>query len=116
MLGAVNPKDGAVIWRQRLADQAENNTAYGLLKAREDGDTLVSAVNGKVQAWDATDGRLVWEWDGGSETKVVDLTLSAEGGNNVLVLSRGEDSGFTVRKFLADTGDVVWESGDSRFV
>ena len=116
VLGAINPKDGAVIWRQRLADQAENNTAYGLLKAREGGDTLVSAVNGKVQAWDATDGRLVWEWDGGYETKVVDLTLSVEGGNNILVLSRGEDSGFVVRKFLADTGDLVWESGDSRFV
>ena len=116
MLGAINPKDGAVIWRQRLADQAENNTAYGLLRAREGGDTLVSAVNGKVQAWDATDGRLVWEWDGGYETKVVDLALSAEGGNNVLVLSRGEDSGFIVNKLLADTGDVVWESSDSRFV
>ena len=116
VLGAINPKDGAVIWRQRLADQAENNTAHGLLKAREGGDTLVSAVNGKVQAWDATDGRLVWEWDGGYETKVVDLTLSAEGGNNVLVLSRGEDSGFIVRKFLADTGDIIWESSDLRLV
>lgn len=112
MLGAINPKDGAVIWRQRLADSAHNYTTPGLLTAGEGGDTLVSAVDGKVQAWDATDGRLVWEWDGGDGTKVVDVTLSAESGKYVLVLSEGEGSGFVVRNLAADTGEVFWEFGD----
>ena len=115
MLGAINPKDGAVIWRQRLADSAQNSTTSGLLKAGEGGDTLISAVNGKVQAWDATDGRLVWEWDGGNGTKVVDVTPSAEGGNHVLVLSEGESSSFVVRNLAADTGEVFWESSDWRY-
>lgn len=115
MLGAINPKDGAVIWRQRLDDSVGNNTTAGLLKAAEGSDTLVSAVDSKVQAWDATDGRLVWEWDGGDETKVVDVTPSAEGGQSVLVLSKGEGSKFVVRNLAADTGEVLWESGDWRY-
>ena len=115
MLGAINPKDGAVIWRQRLADSVGNYTTAGLLKAAEGSDTLVSAVNSKVQAWDATDGRLVWEWDGGEETKVVDVTPSAEGGQYVLVLSKGEGSKFVVRNLAAETGEVLWESGDWRY-
>lgn len=115
VLGAINPKDGAVIWRQRLADSAQNHTTSGLLKAGEGGDTLISAVNGKVQAWDATDGRLVWEWDGGDETKVVDATPSAEDGKYVLVLSEGEGSSFVVRNLAADTGEISWESADWRY-
>ena len=115
MLGAINPKDGAVIWRQRLADSAQNYTAPGLLKAVEGGDTLVSAVNGKVQAWDATDGRLVWEWDGGDGTKVVDVTPSAEGGKYVLILTEGASSSFVIRNLAADTGELLWESSDWRY-
>ena len=115
MLGAINPKDGAVIWRQRLADPAQSHSSPGLLRAGEGDDTLVSAVDGKVQAWDATDGRLVWEWDGGDGTKVVDVKPSAEGGKYVLVLSEGEGSTFAVRELAADDGKIVWESGDSRY-
>ena len=117
MLGAINPKDGAVIWRQRLADSAQNYTASGLLRAGEGGDTLVSAAGGKVHAWDATDGRLVWEWDGGGGTKVVDVAPSAEGGKYVSVLSEGEGEGssFVLRNLAADTGEVLWESSDWRY-
>ena len=115
MLGAINPKDGAVIWRQRLPDPAVNYTTPGLLRAAEGGDTLVSAVGAKVQAWDATDGRLAWEWDGGDGTKVVDVTLSAESGKYVLVLSEGKGSGFVVKNLAADTGEILWESSDTRY-
>ena len=115
VLGAINPKDGAVIWRQRLADPAQNCTTPGLLRAGEGGDTLISAVDGKVQAWDATDGRLAWEWDNGASTKVVDITPSADGGICVLIQSEGEGSSFAVRKLAADTGNSIWESGDGRY-
>lgn len=115
VLGAINPKDGAVIWRQRLADPAANYTTPGLLRAAEGGDTLLSAVGGKVQAWDATDGRLAWEWDGGDGTKVVDVALSAESGKYVLVLSEGKASSFVVKNLAADTGETLWESSDTRY-
>ena len=115
VLGAINPKDGAVIWRQRLPDPAVNYTTPGLLRAAEGGDTLVSAVGAKVQAWDATDGRSAWEWDGGDGTKVVDITLSAESGRYVLVLSKGEGSSFVVKNLAADTGETLWESSDTRY-
>lgn len=115
VLGAINPKDGAVIWRQRLADSAQNHTTPGLLRAGEGGDTLISAVGGKAQSWDAADGRLVWEWNGGDGRKVVDVTPSAERGIHVLVLSEGEGSSFVVRCLAADTGEVFWESVDWRY-
>ena len=115
VLGAINPKDGAVIWRQRLADPGLNYTRPGLLKAAEGGDTLVSAVGGKVQAWDATDGRLAWEWDGGDGMKVADVTPSAGSGKHILVLTEGVGSNFVVRSLTADTGEVLWESSDSRY-
>ena len=115
MLGAINPRDGAVIWRQRLADSAQNYTSAGLLKAAEGGDTLFSAVDRKVQSWDATDGRMVWNWEGGHETKVVDVTPSAEGGKLFLVLSEGVGPGFVTRSMAGDSGEIIWESRDGRY-
>ena len=115
VLGAINPKDGAVIWRQRLVDPAQNHTRSGLLRAAEGSDTLISAVDDRVQAWDATDGRLVWEWDGDGRTKVVDLTPLANGGQSILVLCEREDSSFVVKNLAADTGKVLWESIDWRY-
>ena len=116
VLGAINPKDGAVIWRQRLAESAQNYTTPGLLRAAEGGDTLVSAVGKTVQAWDATDGRLVWEWDGGDGTEVIDVAHSAEGAKQVIVLSENGGSSFVVTNLAAETGEVVWESGDTRYI
>ena len=115
MLGAINPKDGAVIWRQRLADPAQNHTTAGLLKAGEGGDTLITAIGSKVQAWDATDGRLVWEWDGGHRTKVVDISPSAENGKYVLVLSEEEGSDSVVRSLAAENGGILRTSSQSRY-
>ena len=112
MLGAINPKDGAVIWRQRLADSTQNYTTPGLLKAGEGGDILVSAVGRKVQAWDATDGRLAWEWDGGEGTKVIDVTPSAEGGTYVLALSEGQRSNFALRSLAIRRLEVRRRAAD----
>ena len=115
VLGAINPKDGAVIWRQRLDDQARNYTRPGLLRAAEGSDALVSAVDDRVQVWDATDGRSVWEWDVGDGTQVVDVTPSADSGQSILVICKRENSSFVVTNLAADTGKVLWESVDSRY-
>lgn len=114
-LGAVNPKDGAVIWRQQLSDRSHNETTSGLLKAAEGGDTLVSAVNGKVQTWDATDGRLVWQWQSSGRVKSIETFASPEDANDVLTLSKEDGSKNIVRRLAADTGDVLWEYVDTRY-
>ena len=113
VLGAINPKDGAVIWRQRLDEPPQNYTHPGLLRAAEGSDTLISTVDDRVQAWDATDGRFAWEWGGGDGTKVIDVT--ADGGQSILVLCERGDSRFVIKNLAADTGKVLWESVDSRY-
>ena len=115
VLGAVNPKDGAVIWRQQLAIQVENDTASGLLKAPEGGDTLISAVNGKVQTWDATDGRLAWESQNKGRIKSIETVASPQDGNDVLALSY-EGTNAVIRRLAFDTGDLLWELIDARYV
>ena len=113
VLGAINPKDGAVIWRQRLADQPQNETCLGLLKGGEGGDTLVSAIHQKVQTWDATDGRLVWEWTGDGRIQGLE---TIEGERDVLAFSGEHGTTATVRRLAADTGEIQWEHRDARFV
>lgn len=112
VLGAVNPKDGAVIWRQQLADQTQNHTALGLLRAGEGGDTLVTAVGEIVNCWDATDGRLTWQWRGNGRIKSLEII---EGERDVLTLSEA-DHDVVVTKFAAETGAVLWQHKDARFV
>lgn len=112
VLGAINPKDGALIWRQRLAIEPQNETCLGLLKGGEGGDTLLSAVHGKVQAWDATDGRLVWEWKSDGRVHGLETTV---GERDALVASEDHATNVVVRRLASNTGEIVWEYEDARF-
>ena len=114
LLGAVNPKDGAVVWRQKLGDQVRNATTSGILKAPEGGNTLVSVVDGKIQNWDATDGRLVWEWHNYGKVKAIETCATAKEDHDVLALSE-EGSDTVVRRLAADNGGVIWEHIDARY-
>lgn len=112
ILGAINPKDGAVIWRQRLTVKSRNDTGLGLLKAGEGGDTIVSSVHGKVQSWDTTDGRLVWEWSSDRNIRSLEIT---EGDRDVLIVSEEHSSESVVRKLAADTGELLWEHKGDKY-
>ena len=116
VLGAINPKNGSVIWRQQLQDQACNLTAPRFLKAAEGGSTVVSAASGKVQAWDATDGRLAWEWGYSDRINGLEITAVANGERDVLVLSEHGGSSSVVRRLAAETGKIRWESTDLGYV
>lgn len=111
VLGAVNPKDGSVVWRQQLA--AGNSTQSGYLRAEEGGGVIVSAVNGEVQAWNAADGRLDWSWAGAGSVKGLEL-LSRKGYTDVFVLSEEKGPKSTVRKLASGNGNVAWEHRDER--
>ena len=57
-VAAVNPKDGALVWRHHLP-AASND--IGHLRAGSDQDTVISAIGERITAWSASDGRLAWE-------------------------------------------------------
>ncbi|OCT50400.1 DUF1620 domain protein [Cladophialophora carrionii] len=62
ILGAVNPKDGSVLWRQPLAGRPVNNASTSYLVTAERDGQLVSGHDRTVACWDGLDGRLVWDY------------------------------------------------------
>jgi len=95
-------------------DPASNVTGRGFLRAGEGEDTVISATGGKVQAWDAADGRLVWAWKGPGQIKGLEVVEAQGGGKDVLVLSEEEGNIGTARKLKMASGDVLWEHRDAR--
>ena len=111
VLGAINPRDGSVIWRQRLTNQKQHNTHPNFLRAVESKDTLITAVGNEVDCWDATDGRLVWQWIEKGTVK----SLEVDAGNaDAIILSEKDESIACIKRLAADTGKVVWEHHDAR--
>ena len=117
LVGAVNPKDGTVVWRQRIYG-TENSTGAVL---RAGGENVIATGAGSgIALWQASDGRLIWNHDYNGETIVKDVTYletSEEGrtsvSNDVLVLYHGSSRG--VERRDGETGAVKWQYADSRY-
>ncbi|KAL8945407.1 MAG: hypothetical protein Q9211_000072 [Gyalolechia sp. 1 TL-2023] len=117
VLGAVSPKDGSVVWRQQLSHGTSDGN--GLLQPSERGNLVISAVNGTVQAWDAAEGRLVWDWIGREEIKALVVSHTDVDSSDVYILTQNGGSTAHVRKLAQDSGALIWEyqdeSGDIPF-
>ncbi|KAI9777052.1 MAG: DUF1620 super [Geoglossum umbratile] len=117
ILGAVNPKDGVLVWRQ-LLKSCSNSTSptEGFLRAGENENTVISAVGPQVSAWDALDGKLAWrnEFAGGvaKDLEVIEFDdgKATKRGKDAVVLFVGDHA--VVRRISGETGDVVWEHKD----
>jgi hypothetical protein len=119
VLGAVNPKTGAIVWRQSLASASKTGPSF--LRAGEDEDVVISAIGSEVRAWDALSGRLVWgnEFGDGvaADLEVIETAVETEPKRrkDAMVLFAGKSQGI-LRRLHGDNGDVVWEFHDKRFV
>ncbi|KAI9731786.1 MAG: hypothetical protein M1834_004575 [Cirrosporium novae-zelandiae] len=122
ILGAVNPRDGSLIWRQDLASSDVTSGTLGLLRGGEGENTVFSGVGQIVTAWDAVNGRFIWQnklRDRQLEDlEVLELEEGKEGGvKDVIVLAGGEKS--IVSRIDGATGITKWEyvdeSGDIPF-
>ena len=116
VLGAVNPKDGSVVWRQAL--QPADAGSPSIFKAADGQNVIYSAVNGTVQAWNADDGRLIWIRNF-NNNKVVDLEILMtpeeqleSQGSDIIVLLEGESSG--MKRLSVEDGTVKWSFEDNR--
>lgn len=114
-IGAVNPKDGALVWRQVPASGPQGK---GTLRAGEDQDTVISAVGDCITAWSASDGRIVWEHRVNGAI-VEDLEIleqedgitNAEAKDAVVLLSEAIHG---VQRLDGKTGRVKWTYKDTR--
>jgi ER membrane protein complex subunit 1 len=142
VLGAVNPKDGSLVWRQPLAELdtrpewavqelvklpeeeqvkelRESLPAKGGLLARDGKGFVVSYYGPKVSAWDATSGKLIWQRVMPNEQHVrsASLVLRKQEVDSPevvdVVVSYGVEGG-TILKLDGGSGDVLWEHAGSR--
>ena len=115
-VGAVNPKDGALVWRQAPPAGSQGR---GALRAGEDQDTVVSAVGDHITAWSASDGRIVWEHRAdGAIVEDLEILEQEDGIPNAetkdtIVLLGGNTQG--VRRLDGKTGRVKWTHQDTRY-
>ncbi|ODM20819.1 hypothetical protein SI65_03872 [Aspergillus cristatus] len=128
ILGAVNPRDGSLVWRQNVSRSLLPDSAAaggGLLRASDGINAVVSATGDYVSSWSALDGKLIWENWFSDEGSVADLELleledaSAAGTfrDTIALVNAGEAG--VVKRIDGQTGDVKWEykddSGDVPF-
>jgi len=109
VLGAVNPRDGSVVWRQLLPHNASNPS---FLRAGEGQDIVVSGTGSQVAAWSAADGRLVWSLDDNGcveDLEILELLDGKEtsGAKDTLVITSGDRA--AVRRVDGSSGAVRWE-------
>ncbi|KAF2847379.1 DUF1620-domain-containing protein [Plenodomus tracheiphilus IPT5] len=119
-IGAVNPKDGALVWRHHFPSEPRGK---GHLRSGNEQDTVVSAVGDRITAWSAADGRLVWETvvDGAvmEDLEILEqedgMTIN-EAKDAIVLLSDGTHG---VKRLDGKTGRVKWTfedaSGDTPF-
>lgn len=112
-IGAVNPKDGALVWRS-----TPGASGRGHLRAGEDQDAVISAVEDRIVAWSASDGRLVWETKlGGAVAEDLEILEQEDGISNIdakdaiVLLGHGTNG---VKRIDGKTGRVKWTFEDTR--
>ena len=118
VLGAINPRDGAVVWRHLLAQDVSSANA-SFLRAGEEQDVVISGINSQVAAWSAADGRQAWNFDAGGPLEDVEILELGDGKDtpgvkDAVIISGGERP--TVQRLDGASGSVKWEykidSGD----
>ena len=120
ILGAVNPRDGSLVWRQNVS-RSSLPDSDGLLRASDGINAVVSGAGDYLSSWTALDGKLIWEnWF--SDGSVADLELleledaSAAGTTRDTIALIAGDNGGAVKRIDGKTGNVKWEYKDDRLV
>ncbi|KAL0937336.1 DUF1620 domain containing protein [Colletotrichum truncatum] len=112
VVGAVNPSNGAVVWRQFLTGNITNGGGH--LRAAEGEDWVVSAYGSSVHAWNALSGKNAWWMDFTGEIRDLEvMELTENDRTDVLALFEEEDGSSILRRLNGADGSVVWEFKDA---
>ncbi|KAJ5665171.1 uncharacterized protein N7477_007619 [Penicillium maclennaniae] len=130
ILGAVNPRDGSLVWRQDLSRSASKlSGGAGILRGLDGNDAVVGAAGDYVSSWSAQDGKLVWEnkfadgliadlellelEDASATSSVRDTLALVNNGGAGIVRRLDGDSGKTKWEYKDDSGDVPFQVSSS---
>ncbi|KAJ5602610.1 hypothetical protein N7537_005566 [Penicillium hordei] len=119
LVGAVNPRDGALVWRQNISRSADSPAhGVGLLRGLDGNDAVVATVGNYIASWSAQDGKVGWE-NQVSQGVVADLELlelvdatATSGVRDAIAVVANEGTGI-VRRLDGNTGKSVWEFKDT---
>lgn len=117
ILGAVNPRDGTLVWRQNLT-RSSTPTGAGILRGSDGNNAVVGATGDSISSWGAQDGKLVWESrypDGVvADLELLDLAdaSATPDSRDTLALVNGQGVG-VVRRLDGESGEVKWEHKDT---
>lgn len=118
-IGAVNPRDGSVVWRQNLSRSGSPAGGAGILRGLDGNNAVVGAVGDYISSWGAQDGKLAWE-NKLANGAVRDLELleledaiATSSARDTLALVGGDGVGI-VRRLDGDSGKTKWEYKDDR--
>lgn len=121
ILGALNPRDGSLVWRHNISQSASPVGGAGLLRGLDGNNAVVGAAGDYISSWGAQDGKLIWDqqFDGGhvSDIELLEMeeaTKSSDSRDTIALIS-GKSFG-SVRRFDGDSGAVKWEYIDERLV
>ena len=108
VLGAVNPKDGTLLWRHPLSENHSSYSVHGLLVVADEGEVLFTGSDKLLQAWNAVDGRLVWEQKADGQIKALEVVSTPQSEGDLLAVFEAEGSSSEVRRLVGDIGDIKW--------
>ncbi|KAJ5653286.1 hypothetical protein N7490_000289 [Penicillium lividum] len=117
ILGAVNPRDGSLLWRKDLSRLDSSTHGGGILRGSDGNNAVVGAAGNYISSWTAQDGKLIWE-NKFQDGVVADIELleleeaSPTGARDTLALVGSETTG-TVRRLDGNNGKTKWESKDA---
>lgn len=122
ILGAVNPRDGALVWRHNISQSASPVGGTGILRGLDGNNAVVGAAGDYISSWGAQDGKLIWDqhFDGGHVSdlellEMEDASKESSDSRDTIALISGKSFG-SVRRFDGDSGAVKWEYIDERLV
>jgi hypothetical protein len=107
VLGAVNPSNGAVVWRQFI--QGNITRGGGFLRAGDGENWVCSAFAQSVQSWDAVTGRSRFSVDFKGQVKDLEVMEMTEKERKDLLVLYDQAGTTVVRRLNGDDGSVVWE-------
>ena len=122
VLGAVNPRDGSILWRQPLAGQPVDNASNSYLVAGDRNGQLVSGYGRSVACWDALDGRLLWDFFTPEGTLIGGLQAIPSQGSAtdavtqdflVLAIPMQANAHVTIARIAGDGSEARWQHVDS---
>lgn len=116
VLGAVNPKDGSLVWRQDLVEGQTNRASIrGFLRAANEMSLVISAAGNTVKAWEGANGRLVWEWEGKGTLFDLSLVDFPSGSKDPVVLTN-MDGIVRISRLSSTNGKMIWEVVEETYV